>query len=84
MNGFSVYVVGAKLVVSCKTPGMAIGEVSLFDVSGKRFPLACGRGVANGRGEVSSTQFDISKLSRGAYFVRVKSGTITRSMKFVY
>jgi hypothetical protein len=84
MNGFGVRLAGAKLFVSGKMPGIAISEVSLFDVSGKRIPLALGRGVAEGRGEVASVQFDISKLARGMYVVRVKAGSIVQSATFVY
>jgi hypothetical protein len=99
VNGFSVHVSGAKLVVSGKTPGMAIGEVTLFDVSGKRVFNAtsprpslrhCSGTTAaplpQARGENSFTtiQFDISKLARGTYFVRVKAEAAVETMKFVY
>jgi hypothetical protein len=86
LSGFHARVAQSRLIVtnSAKT----IATASLFDVSGKRIdlssPLVYGRGVANGRGEVASVQFDVSKLAHGTYFIRLKSGTGIESMKIVY
>ena len=44
VNGFNVRIMGEKLVVSGKTPGMAIGEVALFDVSGRCVAMPSRRG----------------------------------------
>jgi hypothetical protein len=83
MNGFGVRLAGAKLLVS-NTMSKIPATVSLFDVSGRCVPLACGRGVAEGRGEVASVQFDISKLARGTYVVRLKAGSAVETIKFAY
>lgn len=83
INGFSVRLAGAKLLVSGKTPGIAMSEVSLFDVSGKRIPLALGRGAAEGRGEVATVQYNISNMAKGTYVVRMKAGTVQQAQTIV-
>jgi hypothetical protein len=79
VNGFNVRIMGEKLVVSGKTPGMAIGEVSLFDVSGR-----CVAMQAVGAKGSSPLSFDISKLARGTYVVRVKAGVAAQTMKICH
>ena len=78
-NGFSGHVSGAKLIVSSAISAMARSEVALFDISGKRVAIQ-----AIGAKDSSPLVFDISKLARGTYFVRVKSGSAVETMKFVY
>ncbi|MGB7569665.1 MAG: T9SS type A sorting domain-containing protein [Chitinivibrionales bacterium] len=79
LNGFSVRLAGAKLVVSGKTPGMVMSEVSLFDVSGR-----CVATQAVGAKGSSPLSFDISKLAHGTYVVRLKAGSAVETTKFAY
>ena len=91
VNGFSVHVAGAKLIVSSAISAMARSEVALFDVSGKRVfnttsprPLATPLPQARGKTNFTIIQFDISKLAHGTYFVRMKAGAAVETTKFAY
>ena len=77
-HGFNVHISGARLIILNNTPIKQKGEVSLFDITGKR--IASKTVGANLNTPLS---FDISKLSFGTYFVRVKSGSAAQTMKFV-
>jgi hypothetical protein len=71
MNGFSVHVVGAKLIVSVNAAMKNIGQVSLFDISGKRIAMQ-----TVGAFRETPLSFDVSKLARGTYVVRVGVQTL--------
>jgi hypothetical protein len=75
VNGFNVHIAGTKLVVSGNVQNQARSEVSLFDVTGKRVAMQ-----ALGAKGSSPLSIDISKLARGMYFVRVKTGATEETM----
>ena len=77
-HGFNVHISGARLIILNNAPIKSMGVVSLFDITGKR--IASKTVGANLNTPLS---FDISKLSFGTYFVRVKSGSAAQTMKFV-
>jgi len=66
-------------VVSGKTPGMAIGEVSLFDVSGR----CVGNASRRAKGS-SPLSFDISKLARGTLRCEGEGGVAAQTMKICH
>jgi Secretion system C-terminal sorting domain len=72
INSINVHVSGAKIVVS---GNFSTGEVSLFDITGRRIATQTGN---------KEIAFDISKLARGTYFVRFKRGSDTHSMNVFY
>jgi hypothetical protein len=64
--------------------------VSLFDISGRCVanvtsprPLAAPLPQERGEDKFSTIQFDISKLARGTYVVRVKAGMVQQAQKIV-
>ena len=61
------------LIVSTSVMTKSIGNVSLFDISGKCITM---RAI-----DASSFSFDISKSPFGMYFVRLKAGSGAQTMK---
>ena len=78
-HGFNVHIIGSRLIVSNNAPLKSPGVITLFDITGKRIASQ-----AVGTFRETPLQFDISKLSFGTYFVRVKSGSAAQTMKVVY
>jgi hypothetical protein len=72
INGFNVHVAGAKLIVNNNSVIKNNGEASLFNLTGRQIAVQTGK---------KEIVFDISKLSHGTYFVRVKAGTTQQTMK---
>jgi hypothetical protein len=88
-NGFDLHLAGAKLLVS-NTMSKIPATVSLFDISGRCVanvtsprPLAAPLPQERGEDKFSTIQFDISKLARGTYVVRVKAGMVQQAQKIV-
>ena len=67
-----VHVSGKRLIVSGGASMENIGEVSLFDITGRRIATQTGN---------KEIVFDISKLSHGTYFVQVTTGSAEQTMK---
>jgi hypothetical protein len=74
-KNFAVHQSSNKLVVNPIMPNGKPFEVSLFDISGKR--------ILNQSG-IKETTFDVSKLSKGTYFVKVGQGTVKETEKIVF
>jgi hypothetical protein len=73
---YNIHVSGSRLIVSDNASTEHFDEVALFDISGKRISMH-----KTGANSASPFSFDISKLSFGTYFVRLKSGSGAQTMK---
>jgi hypothetical protein len=73
INEINVHVIGSRLIITTNALTEHMGEVSMFDISGKRIIMqtAC----------ILPLSFDISKLPFGTYFVRVKAGSDVQTIK---
>ena len=74
-KNFAIKLSKVKLVVNPIMPNGKPFEVSLFDISGKRILYQSG---------IKATTFDLSKIAKGTYFVRVGQGTMTETEKIVF
>jgi hypothetical protein len=74
INGFSVRLAGAKLLVS-NTMSKIPATVSLFDVSG--------RCVATQSGS-EKISVNMATMAKGTYIVRLKAGSDTHSINVFY
>jgi hypothetical protein len=89
LNGFSVRLAGAKLLVS-NTMSKIPATVSLFDVLGRCVvnatsprPMATPLPQERGEDKFGTIQLDISHLAHGMYVVRVKAGMVQQAQKIV-
>ena len=78
-HGFNVHISGARLIILNNAPLKSPGVVSIFDITGKRIASQ-----TTGTNFNTPLSFDISKLARGTYFVRLKAGSAEQTMKVVY